>query len=246
LSAARLGFGRRRGPYPQADTVGRGCAHHRRPERRAHRRTARQRELRAAARPDRSASRSGDDGRERARFDDGGTAGAWVRPTLDVVQTAVKHQGSGWEHAIDELKRYYERVAARVGRPDELGLSDPGDQEPPPFFSALEHWYLVGAATLGKRTAELHLTLSEGSGPNFAREPLAGAALEELANLMRAKAEASLQLLEQRRSSFDESIRSQSEALLENRSALLARLDDIRTLDYAGWRIRIHGDYHLG
>src|SRR5207237_704186 len=36
--------------------------------------------------------------------------------TLAVVQAAVKHQGSGWEYTIDELRRYYERVAARIRR----------------------------------------------------------------------------------------------------------------------------------
>ena len=34
--------------------------------------------------------------------------------TLAVVQGLVKHQGSGWEHSIDELRRYYERIAPRV------------------------------------------------------------------------------------------------------------------------------------
>ena len=36
--------------------------------------------------------------------------------TLAVLQGAVKNQGSAWEHAIDELRRYYERVSARVSR----------------------------------------------------------------------------------------------------------------------------------
>ena len=34
--------------------------------------------------------------------------------TLAVVQAVVKHQGSGWEFTLDDLRRYYERVAARV------------------------------------------------------------------------------------------------------------------------------------
>src|SRR6185295_1980044 len=36
--------------------------------------------------------------------------------TLAVVQAMVKHQGSAWEFTIDELRRYYERVAAQVKR----------------------------------------------------------------------------------------------------------------------------------
>ena len=33
---------------------------------------------------------------------------------------------------------------------------------------------------------------------------------------------------------------------MASRTALLARFDDVRTLEQAGARIRIHGDYHLG
>src|SRR5207249_3853512 len=36
--------------------------------------------------------------------------------TLGVVQAVVKHQGTGWEYTIDELRRYFERVAARISR----------------------------------------------------------------------------------------------------------------------------------
>ena len=36
--------------------------------------------------------------------------------TLAVVQPLVKHQGTGWDFAIDELRRYYERVSMRVKR----------------------------------------------------------------------------------------------------------------------------------
>ena len=38
--------------------------------------------------------------------------------TLAVLQAIVKHQGTGWDFAIEELRRYYERVAARATRSD--------------------------------------------------------------------------------------------------------------------------------
>src|SRR5206468_3423864 len=84
--------------------------------------------------------------------------------TLAVVQGLVKHQGSGWEVTIDELRRYYERVAARVKRSDgqegrdgrERPEGPEGRDSPSPFFAALENWYLLSATTLGRRTAELH------------------------------------------------------------------------------------------
>jgi maltose alpha-D-glucosyltransferase/alpha-amylase len=193
--------------------------------------------------------------------------------TLSVLQVAVKHQGSGWEFTIDELRRYYERVAARVrrtegreglngqnGREKQEGWDRPEERPalcpaapgspapagPPPFFAALEHWYLVSATILGRRTAELHLTLANAAGDAFAPEPLDRGALAALADDMRAHAESSLDLLEHRLGALNDASRALAEAVLLHRTALVSRFDELRRLDGAGLRTRIHGDYHLG
>jgi maltose alpha-D-glucosyltransferase / alpha-amylase len=175
--------------------------------------------------------------------------------TLAVAQNAVKHQGSGWDFTIDELRRYYERVATRgsevVLRSDYSQTSGGQtavrlDQSPSPFFAALENWYLSSAATLGKRTAELHLTLAHASGSAFAPEPLNGAGIKVLAREMRQHAETALDLLARQIGSLNEASRPFAEAVLAERAALLARFDDLTTVDDAGLRIRVHGDYHLG
>jgi maltose alpha-D-glucosyltransferase/alpha-amylase len=176
--------------------------------------------------------------------------------TLGLVQTAVKHQGSGWEYTVDELRRYYERVVARVGRSeskDGLDLpvppplpAQPGQEGPPPFFAALENWYMTTASILGRRTAEMHLALSRAPGPAFAPEPLESLVLQALFDEMQTHAEASLQLLERRLSTLKDASRAQAEAVLASRIALLAQFEEMRTLEQAGARIRVHGDYHLG
>jgi maltose alpha-D-glucosyltransferase/alpha-amylase len=194
--------------------------------------------------------------------------------TLSVVQGMVKHQGSGWEFSIDELRRYYERVSARVKRSDwregreglegldgrdgldTLELSSPAPSSsaassnrpgPPPFFAALENWYLNSAVTLGRRTAELHLTLgSPTTDPAFTREPLDRDALDALATDMRAHADAALDLLAAKLAAVGETARPLAEYVLASRPALLRRFDAIRSLAHAGARIRVHGDYHLG
>jgi len=184
--------------------------------------------------------------------------------TLAVLQTMVQHQGSGWEFTVDELRRFYERVSARVSEthgaddvhpvlparpslPGHWGLpAHTSLEEPPPFFATLENWYLASAATLGRRTAELHLMLSDTPGAAFAPEPLDGAALNALANDMRTHARATLDLLEQRLGTLNETSRPYADAVLAERDTLLSRLDELRGLDGAGMRIRIHGDYHLG
>jgi len=174
--------------------------------------------------------------------------------TLAVVQPLVKHQGTGWDFAIDELRRYYERVSTRVNRPDggealeerELHEGRNGADGPPPFFAALEQWYLTGAATLGRRTAELHAALTGEPGSPFAPESLDRDALGALANRMRAHGDAALDLLAARALSLDDVSRGKAQEILAERDTLLARFDAIRALDAAGMRIRVHGDYHLG
>jgi maltose alpha-D-glucosyltransferase/alpha-amylase len=174
--------------------------------------------------------------------------------TLAVVQPLVKHQGTGWDFAIDELRRYFERVSTRVNRADggeapeerELHEKPDGAEGPPPFFAALEQWYLTGATTLGRRTAELHAALTGEPGSPFAPEPFDRDALGALANRMRAHGDAALDLLAARALSLDEVSRGKAEEILAERDTLLARFDATRGLDAAGMRIRIHGDYHLG
>ena len=63
---------------------------------------------------------------------------------------------------------------------------------------------------------------------------------------MRAHARASLDLLAQRLDTLNEASRAHADAVLSRRKALLSRFDEIRSVDDAGLRIRIHGDYHLG
>ena len=120
-----------------------------------------------------------------------------------------------------------------------------GDQ-PPPFFLALENWYLSGATVLGRRTAEMHTALAMASGDAFAPELLGSRELDAVARDMRAGAERSLDRLASALTALDPSVRPLAETVLNGRETLLKRVDDIRTLADAGLRIRVHGDYHLG
>ncbi len=164
--------------------------------------------------------------------------------TLAVVEQAIDHQGSGWDYTIDELRRYYERASARVRRTaDPIVITD--DEQPPPFFSEVEAWYLNSAISLGRRTAELHLALADPADAAFAPEPITRAGLEALADLMRTRAAVALDLLAARRGQLPESLLGQVDQVLAARDTVLTRFDRIRNLETAGSTIRIHGDYDL-
>jgi maltose alpha-D-glucosyltransferase/alpha-amylase len=110
----------------------------------------------------------------------------------------------------------------------------------------LENLYLVSAATLGRRTAELHLTLAHAPGSAFAPEPLEGERLEKFAHDMRSHADSMLRLLEQRLTAVNEVARPHAERVLANRASLLNQFDELSAIRSAGAVTRIHGDYHLG
>jgi maltose alpha-D-glucosyltransferase/alpha-amylase len=175
--------------------------------------------------------------------------------TLGLVQDWITHQGSGWDFTIDELRRFYERVAPRVRQTAaEAELAShahavTSKQGPPPFFAALSGWYLANAATLGRRTAELHLALAADRDPAFVPEPFDDAALRRLRDEMQAHAADVMDLLESRLDSLSEPARAAAQAVLAARRSLHDRLDLVArgaTPERAGARIRVHGDYHLG
>jgi maltose alpha-D-glucosyltransferase/alpha-amylase len=165
--------------------------------------------------------------------------------TLGVVQGAVTHQGSGWEFTIDDLRRFYETVAARA-RSAEAPLTPPSAEMLPTFLATTERWYLASAQLLGRRTAEMHRALADPGDAAFAPEPFGAEARVSAHREMTALAEQVLDLLAAKRDVIPDMLQSPVETVLDAAPTLLERLDAIRGDAPAGVRIRIHGDYHLG
>ena len=164
--------------------------------------------------------------------------------TLAVVQSAITHQGTGWEYTIDELRRYFERVAARPDPAIPPPLSAlTGSNTPPAFFDSLEHLYLTSAATLGRRTAELHLALASSSSSDFAPEPCDRAALNTLADQMTEHGTSSLARLRAGLSTLTDGNRALAESVLANatRAADTIRRDSAigpgRSAHPRAWRL---------
>jgi maltose alpha-D-glucosyltransferase / alpha-amylase len=173
--------------------------------------------------------------------------------TLAILQGLVRNQGTGWEHALDELRGYYERIAHRgdaapiipaAASPVELASSD--DAIPPQAAEAIGG-YLDAADTLGRRTAELHLALaSDPDDPAFAPEPMTAADLSALADDTRAQVAAALAALRDGIGTLAEPAASQGRRALDGAPGLLAILDRLPALEMGATKIRVHGDYHLG
>jgi maltose alpha-D-glucosyltransferase/alpha-amylase len=158
--------------------------------------------------------------------------------TLAVVQRAVKHQGTAWDFTIDEVRRYYERAAAR--------MVPAHDTPESPFFEALVHYYIKGVETLGRRTAEMHMALADSRDAAFAPESLDTAAIALVSDEMVGNAGALLDRLASTLETLPEHTRETASAVLAVRDALINQLRTLRHIPDAGQRIRVHGDYHLG
>jgi maltose alpha-D-glucosyltransferase/alpha-amylase len=151
-----------------------------------------------------------------------------------------------WSFTLDELQRYYERVVARIGTEGMPVDSTHETDEPPPFFAALEGWYLTAAATLGRRTGELHLALARGTSPAFAPEPFDEESLRDFAALAVTHANDVLDRLAHLRHTLQDPGRGRAELVLDARADLIEQLKSAGSLSDGGLRTRVHGDYHLG
>jgi maltose alpha-D-glucosyltransferase / alpha-amylase len=169
--------------------------------------------------------------------------------SLVMLQQFVVNQGNGWQVAIEELGRYFERVTG-WGEPhtsdDAARQWILSDHPVPPEVAEAIRTYLASAEVIGRRTGELHVQLAAAPDPAFVPEPYTSSDLQRTAETLRHHADQQLELLEARLPSIDPRTRDLAQAVLDSRNELRHRFDDLPRLASAGARIRCHGDYHLG
>ena len=96
-----------------------------------------------------------------------------VRFTLGMLQELVANQGDGWTWSLEELRLYYEAHAVEPAPPALVEASRRpllalSEEPPPEAVTAGMGLYLEAVATLGRRTAEMHLTLAaQSENPAF-------------------------------------------------------------------------------
>jgi maltose alpha-D-glucosyltransferase/alpha-amylase len=167
--------------------------------------------------------------------------------TLAILQGLVKNQGDGWTWTLEELRRYFEDCAA-LGAPDAGGVEGAftrAESDPSPLAVDRIGIYLEMAATLGRRTAEMHVALGAGVGA-FSSEPLTPGDLEELSRRLRDHAASVFTALKSSLPGLPDEAAEEAVAVLSRRRQILDRLGAFNRTDVEAARIRIHGDYHLG
>ncbi|MDQ3068880.1 MAG: maltose alpha-D-glucosyltransferase, partial [Acidobacteriota bacterium] len=143
--------------------------------------------------------------------------------TVALLQAFVANQINGWDHAIDELHRFFDRVHSVVQAPE----AAPGrDAAPPALIGDAIGGYLATASRLGTRTGALHAALGAAEGDAaFEPEPITRERLEQIAARMRALAGATLDITAERRNTLPAPLHPLADRLLGLRERLTAEFD---------------------
>ncbi len=163
------------------------------------------------------------------------------RMALAVLQGLVRHQGDGWTYTTEFLQRELGELRYR---------SEDAEVTPADRFQV----YVPMAATLGRRTAEMHRAFAEPTGlPAFEPEPFTAADRDRLvadARVWAARAHAALEAARPvaGRGGFAETIICYDDgAVLLDRFYQVERLiARAATLEVEAAKTRVHGDFHLG
>ncbi len=145
---------------------------------------------------------------------------------LAALQVYVPNQGTAWQHAVAAAGDFLDSALA--------GGVHPVD-------------YADRAGLLGRRTAELHAALaSDGRDERFAPEPTGQQQGRSLYQSTRALAHRVLALIRSRLRSLPPDARREAEAVLQAEAALEEGLRAAVDCPLPAWRIRCHGNLHLG
>ena len=168
-----------------------------------------------------------------------------------MLQALIPNAGDGWKWTIEELDRYFETVAplkfpenafAALGNPLELS-GQPVSQVAKDNLGI----YLDAAATLGKRTAEMHVALASRSDiADFAPEPLTPENFENVLQELHQHASRVLDVLKERVAYLPDEVVEIAASVLSRRRRILDHFAGMKSGSFQSQRIRIHGDYHLG
>jgi len=174
---------------------------------------------------------------------------------LALLQGFVANQGDAWSYTQDYLKRFLD---------DCLQQAEPLTLE---TAQSVHGVYLLFAATLGRRTGELHRALAQTTGNSaFDPEPITVADMTEWLSRIRGEVEMTFARLRLALSRLPESVQalavqvlasriglpragryaSLAEQVLEARGAAAARTAQVEALTPHAMKTRYHGDYHLG
>jgi len=171
--------------------------------------------------------------------------------TLAVLHRYVANNGTAWQHTLDELSRYFERVAAlsreKLPQPPAAAPAQGAAQTE----SHRDEWqeaagaFLETTRVLGRRTAEMHLVLAGNRTSAFAPEPFGKLQQRSVYQSMRNLTGRLCRRLQLDLYTLPDTARDLAARLLALEEAILKRFRTVLLPGIGGSSIRCHGDFHL-
>ena len=169
--------------------------------------------------------------------------------TAAILQGYLPNSGDAWAYTLDAIGRYYdtllsdqsaaERIRKAISSGSTMALSH---KALPDIARETIGAYIADAELLGLRTAQLHLALaSRDDIPAFAPEPFTPHYQRSIYQSMRTQIVQTMQFVRRRAKDNPE-----LEALLTKEESLHQQVRAVLQGRIDAYRIRVHGDYHLG
>jgi len=134
-----------------------------------------------------------------------------------------------WSYALNHLERHVTMISSQDATSPE---------QPHTLFT-------TQMQTLGRRIGEMHAILARAGEPAFAAEPIRSQDLSRWYSAVQFDLDATLRALQQRLSTFPESVRARAELLISRRERLFAHIRELTAEPIDDLRTRIHGNLHL-
>ena len=169
--------------------------------------------------------------------------------TLAILSPYIENQGTAWQHTLNHLSSFFERVAALS--PESMpGLASPASAAHSEGASAVEELigsYLISVRQMGLRTGTLHQALGgDKLNPSFAPEPFGRAHQRSLYQSMRNLTNQLCTRITRQQSRLSGTALEYANQVYARQEFLLERFRTLLSRPIGGSRIRCHGDYHLG
>jgi maltose alpha-D-glucosyltransferase / alpha-amylase len=170
-----------------------------------------------------------------------------------ILQSFVPNHGDAWTYTLDSVERYFERVLSKKTEIQEIPkvpaslLQVEFQNMPSVLQEIIGGDYLEMVSLLGRRTAELHLSLSsDHDDPDFSPEPLSVIYQRSLYQSMQSLTKRVFEQLKKNLKNLPDDAREVANKVLGFEKEIMERFKDLLRKKLPAVKTRIHGDYHLG
>lgn len=173
--------------------------------------------------------------------------------TIALLQQFIENAGDAWKYSQDVVTQYFNRILARK---DE-GLKAPqktlsildidNDNIPLEIKELIGDNYLEMVSLLGKRTAELHLSLASASERvEFKPEPFSLLYQRSIYQSFQGLVRKTIQTLRNNIKAIPKRLIKEARSVISSEQKILIQAQKILQKKISAMKIRVHGDYHLG